>query len=148
MAFSSTQNVKTYANNLEILGDKTGNLGQLFDELQSGAAVYDYINGTSQQVVGGASYIPNNAALVTITLPVTSTVGQRLTVVGNGAGGWRIAQNAGQQINKSGATPAFTTVGTVGSLSSSNRYDTIHMVCTVANTTWVVANGQGTHTLV
>ncbi len=148
MAFSSTANLDIYKDNLDILGDKSPSLKTYIDELQSGAAVYDYINGTSQQVVGGASYIPNNAALVTITLPTTSTVGQRLTIVGNGAGGWRVAQNAGQQINKSGATPAFTTVGTGGSLSSSNRYDTIHMVCTVANTTWVVANGQGTHTLV
>jgi len=148
MAFTSTQNVKTYTDNLDILGDKTGNLGQLFDELQSGATNFDAVIGTTQQAIGNAAYIPQNAALVTISLPVTAPVGSRLKVVGNGAGGWRVAQNAGQQINKSGATPAFTTVGTGGSLSSANRYDAVELVCTVANTTWVVANGQGTHTLV
>jgi hypothetical protein len=144
MAFTSTQNVKTYAQNLEILGDKPGNLGQLFDELRAGAANYDVVTGTSQQAVVNASYIPNNASLVIITLPATAAVGQRLSVVGNGAGGWRIAQNAGQTINKSGTA---TTAGTGGSLSSANRYDTAHLVCTVANTTWVFSSGQGAHVL-
>ncbi len=144
MAFTSTANLDTYKNNLDILGDKSPSLKSYIDELQSGAAVYDLVNGTTQQATGSASYIPNNAALVTITLPATSSVGQRLTVVGNGAGGWRIAQNAGQQINKSATA---TSVGTGGSLSSANRYDTAHLVCTVANTTWVFSHGNGAHVL-
>ena len=121
MAFSKTDNLDTYKNNLEILGDKTPNLKTYIDELQAGAANYDVVSGTSQQATVNASYIPNNASLVTITLPVTAAVGQRLSVVGNGAGGWRIAQNAGQTINKSGAA---TTTGTV------------------ANTTWVFSSGR------
>ena len=144
MAFSSTSNLDTYKNNLEILGDKTPNLKTYIDELQGGAATYDVVNGTAQQANVNASYIPNNASLVTITLPATAAVGQRLSVVGNGAGGWRIAQNAGQTINKSGAA---TTTGTGGSLSSANRYDTAHLVCTVANTTWVFSSGNGSHVL-
>ncbi len=144
MAFTSTANLKTYANNPEILADKTGSLGQLIDELQAGSANYDVVSGATQQAVGNASYIPNNASLVTITLPATAAVGQRLAVVGNGAGGWRIAQNAGQQINKSATA---TTAGTGGSLSSANRYDTAHLVCTVANTTWVFSHGNGAHVL-
>ena len=144
MAFTSTANLDTYKNNLDILGDKSPSLKTFVDELQAGAASFDLVNGTTQQAVANAAYIPNNASLVTITLPATSTVGQRLAVVGNGAGGWRIAQNAGQQINKS-ATP--TTAGTGGSLSSANRYDTAHLVCTVANTTWVFSHGNGAHVL-
>lgn len=144
MAFSSTQNLDTYKNNLELLSDKGTSLKGYFDELQAGAANYDVISGTAQQATVNASYIPNNAGLVTITLPATASVGQRLAVVGNGAGGWRIAQNANQTINKSGAA---TTTGTSGTFSSANRYDTAHLVCTVANTTWVFSSGQGAHVL-
>ena len=144
MAFTSTANLDTYRNNLDILGDKNPSLKNYIDELQAGSANYDLVNGTTQQAAGNASYIPNNASLVTITLPATAAVGQRLSVVGNGAGGWRIAQNAGQQINKSATA---TTTGTGGSLSSANRYDTAHLVCTVANTTWVFSSGNGAHVL-
>jgi len=144
MAFTSTANLDTYKNNLDILGDKSPSLKTFVDELQAGSVNYDLVNGTTQQAVGSASYISNNASLVTITLPATSSVGQRLSVVGNGAGGWRVAQNAGQQINKSATA---TTTGTGGSLSSANRYDTAHLVCTVANTTWVFSHGNGAHVL-
>ncbi len=61
MGFTSTANLKTYANNPEILADKTGNLGQLIDELQAGAFNVDAVTGTTQQAPANASYIANNA---------------------------------------------------------------------------------------
>ncbi len=144
MAFSSTQNLDTYKNNIEILGDKTPSLKTLFDELQAGAFNADAVIGTAQQAPANASYIANNAGLVTVTLPTTAAVGSRVRVIGLGAGGWRVAQNASQLVHKSGTA---TTTGTGGSVSSSNRYNAVELVCVVANTEWDVVSSEGTLTL-
>jgi len=141
MAYTSTANLRAYKNNPEILQDKGGDVATLIDELQAGAAAYDAVAGTTQQAAGSANYIPNNASLVTITLPITAAVGSRLRVVGLGAGGWRVAQNASQLIHKSGTA---TTIGTGGHIDSSNRYDAATLVCIVANTEWSIVDSQGT----
>ena len=78
-------------------------------------------------------YIANNAALVTATLPSTSAVGDLVWIVGKGAGGWQIAQNAGQTIHFGNQD---TTMGAGGHLDSTNQYDTIQLLCTAANTDW------------
>lgn len=89
-------------------------------------------------------YIANAATLVVVTLPTTAAVGTTIRVAGMGAGGWKIAQNTGQQINF-GSMP--TTTGTGGSLASGNQYDAAELVCIVANTTWVVVSSQGNITV-
>lgn len=96
------------------------------------------VTGTSQQAITNAGYITNNGALVTITLPTTAAIGDELIVVGKGAGGWTIAQNALQfiQIGSSAST-----IGTGGSVSSTNRYDSLYLVCTTANTAWTTVGG-------
>lgn len=102
----------------------------------TGSASFSWtdVTGTTQTMVADNGYVPDNAGLVTLTLPVTAAFGTRLAIVGNGAGGWRIAQNASQNIKVGSVS---TTTGTGGSVSSTNRYDSIELLCTVANTTWV-----------
>ena len=78
-------------------------------------------------------YIANNAALVTATLPAVSAIGDFVWIVGKGAGGWQIAQNAGQTIHFGNQN---TTVGPGGHLDSANQYDAIQLLCTAANTDW------------
>lgn len=95
---------------------------------------FTHVTGTSQQMVADAGYVPDNVALCTLTLPVNAAFGSAQSVVGLGAGGWRIAQNSGQNIQVGNQT---TTTGVAGSLSSTNRYDSIDLLCVVANTTWV-----------
>ncbi len=56
------------------------------------------VTGTTQQAASNAGYMANNAAQVTITLPAAPAVGDIVAVSGLGAGGWKIAQNAGQHI--------------------------------------------------
>lgn len=98
------------------------------------------VSGTTQAMAVSTGYIANNAGLVTMTLPSTAAVGSVIRVAGNGAGGWKIAQNASQVINV-GNTPSTTGVG--GSVASSNRYDTLELLCTVANTTFTTLSGWG-----
>lgn len=110
-----------------------------------GGIKWTNVTGTSQTAVGNNGYIANNAALVTITLPATAAVGQIVAVTGAGAGGWKIAQNAGQQIFFGSSS---TTSGTGGSLASTNQRDAIELICTAANTGFTVRDAQGNITVV
>ncbi len=101
------------------------------------AIVYPTSNVTTTSVtlVPGYIYTMNDASLITATLPTSAALGTTINIVGNGAGGWKIVQNASQQIN---STATSTTAGTGGSLSSGGRYDSVKLVCTVANTNWAI----------
>lgn len=112
----------------------------------SSVITWSEVTGTSQSMAVNNGYILSNALLVTVTLPLISPLGSILNIVGKGAGGWLVAQNAGQSINLGSST---TTVGVAGSLSSTNQFDSIELVCTVANTVWTQVNApQGNITVV
>ena len=75
----------------------TGNGAGLTNIPSSGSGVaWQNVTGTSQQAQTNTGYLANNAAQVTITLPASPNLGDIVRVSGIGAGGWRIAQNAGQ----------------------------------------------------
>lgn len=111
----------------------------------TGTVAWTDVTGTSQTMAANTGYIADNASLVTLTLPTTAAQGTIIEVAGNGAGGWTIAQNANQNIKIGSST---TTTGVGGSLSSTNRYDGITLLCTVANTTWVTRSVVGNLTVV
>lgn len=104
------------------------------------------VTGTTQAMVADSAYVANNAGLVTLTLPSTAAFGTAIVVLGKGAGGWRIAQNGGQNIQVGSST---STVGAGGSISSTNQWDSISMICVTANTTWSMYGApQGNLTIV
>jgi hypothetical protein len=80
-------------------------------------------------------YVADNAGLVTLSLPTTSSFGDQIDIVGRGAGGWTISQGSGQQIIIGNTS---STVGAGGSVSSTNRRDSLSIVCTNANTEWTI----------
>ncbi|WP_435018503.1 hypothetical protein TA3x_000477 [Tundrisphaera sp. TA3] len=82
------------------------------------------------QMAPNTRYIVNMPTLCTLILPTTAAQGSSILIDGKGAGGWKVAQNAGQAIH----TYSDTTTGTAGSLSSSSRYDNVVLVCITANT--------------
>lgn len=90
------------------------------------------VNGS---FTNGSGVIVNKAGLLTMTLPATAAVGTVIAIQGTafGAGGWAIAQNAGQNIWLQGTS---TTIGVGGSLASSLPSDGVTLLCTVADTTW------------
>lgn len=103
------------------------------------------VTGTSQTMVADGGYVSNNPALVTLTLPTTAAFGTTISVAGKGAGGWKIAQNAGQQIFFGSST---TTSGATGYLQSTQQFDSIELLCITANTQWTVITGpQGAITV-
>lgn len=98
------------------------------------------VTSTSQSMGVNQSYIANNASLVTLTLPSSAAVGDIVRVVGKGAGGWKIAQNASGIIH---CNNGDTTTGTGGYLSSLNQYDCITLECLVANNEWTPIDIRG-----
>lgn len=99
------------------------------------------VTAASQQMIANVTYQINFASLVTLTLPLTSNLGDRIFITGLGAGGWTIAQNSGQNIQIGNIS---STIGVGGSVSSTNRYDGIELFCSVANTTWqTIISPQG-----
>lgn len=98
-----------------------------------GGAHWVTIAGTTQLAAVNTGYIIGNAAQTTITLPTLAEVGSVINVQGLGAGGW-VLQAAAAQIINIGA--AATSAG--GTLISANRYDSLQIVCVLANSTWGV----------
>ncbi len=98
------------------------------------------VTGTTQTMAKNIYYVANNAGTCTMTLPATAAVGDETMIGGLGAGGWILAQGAGQSVNFGNKT---TTVGAGGSIASLHRYDNLHIKCVVANTTWNVIAAQG-----
>lgn len=116
----------------------------------SGAMTWTEVTGTSASMTVNNGYIANNAGLVTLTLPDTAAVGSIVRVTGKGAGGWRIAQNALEQIiwNEGGLDGTDeTTIGVGGRLDSTDDYDSIELICFTANTTWGVLSSKGNITI-
>ena len=63
---------------------------------------WNEVTATAVQALPNNGYLANNAAQVVITLPTAPAVGSIVRVSGTGAGGWRLAQNAGQSVQLQG----------------------------------------------
>ena len=95
------------------------------------------VTAATQSMVSNTIYIANRATQITFTLPATSAVGDFLCVVGQGAGGWLINPNAGQQIRVGSQISTLTT----GSVSATNQADALYLICISANTLWTTFCG-------
>lgn len=109
-------------------------LNTSLDEIESSIIQMFTTSDATQQALPNSGFIPTLSSLVTINLPSTAAAGDRVAVQGEGSGGWKLQANAGQIIHMS---TSATSDG--GSLSSSDRYDTVCIMCIVENTTWSVS---------
>jgi hypothetical protein len=103
----------------------------------AGALPWVVVSGTSQQAVANTGYLASNSAEVTVTLPASPAVGDIVRVSGVGAGGWRIAQNAGQSV----ASGIISLPGSSWTARDSNREWTC--VASSADGTKLVAGTNG-----
>ncbi|MGL4947072.1 MAG: hypothetical protein ACRC4X_05340 [Cetobacterium sp.] len=101
---------------------------------------YTEVTTATQALAVDNAYGANNASQIVFTLPATAALGSVIEIAGVGAGGWRIAQNASQQIHFGNLS---TTVGTGGRIDSTHRRDTIEIRNVVANNEWVVMSSIG-----
>lgn len=124
----------------------TNGAGSITIAASGGGLTWTVVTGTTQAAAVNNGYIANNAGLVTVTLPATSAVGDMVAVTGiNNATGWKVAQNAGNQIFFGTSS---STSGTGGSLASTATRDVVYLVCMTANATWNVVNSIGNITVV
>ena len=123
----------------------TTGAGTLGLTVTGGGTAWTEVVGTTVALAVNNGYILNNAGLVTATLPATAILGSVIKIVGKGAGGWLVAQNGGQTIHFGISN---TTTGAGGSLASTQRYDCIELVCTTADTDFVVRSSIGNITVV
>lgn len=114
----------------------------------SSGITWSVITGSTQAATVNSGYICNYNGTLVVTLPATAAVGTQIGISGmfNVANNWQVTQNAGQQIFYNSSA---TTVGVSGYLqsSSTNFYCTATLVCNVANTSWIVLNGNGNITV-
>lgn len=118
----------------------TNGAGSITISAGGGGFSWTEVTGTSQAIAVNNGYIANNAALITFTLPVTAAIGDTFQIVGKGAGGWTIAQNASQLIHIGNLV---STTGVGGTMSSTNRYDCVEIVCITANTEFTITDFVG-----
>ena len=109
---------------------------------------FDWVNvtGTSAQMVKEHGYAANNAGLVTLTLPAPggTQFGDTVAAMNIGAGGFKIAQGAGQQMI---IGPSSTTIGVTGYIQTTTTTDGIELICGPDNLTWRTTTGpQGSFT--
>jgi len=104
----------------------------------------DY-SGSEHSLVVNNAFIVNAGAALVFSLPASSSVGDVVALVLDGATSWSISQGAGQQIRLGSSE---TTAGVGGSLTSTAQGDAIHMVCSVASTRWNVVSSIGNITIV
>ena len=142
--YDGTRLVTTVAGTTgQFLGGNTG-LAPTFQNLP-GAFTWSVIT-INQSALVNNGYICNKAGLLTILLPVTSAIGDIIEISGmNTDLGWSIAQNANQTIHFG---ILDTTTGIGGSLSSTKKYDSVKIVCNIANTDWIVLSSIGNLTVV
>ncbi len=104
------------------------------------------VAGTSQAMSSGHVYIANAAGQTTFTLPATSSVGDIIRVIGSSlnTGGFKITYTTGQII---WGPAGSSTVTTGAATSAAAAAQAVQIVCTIANTTWVIVDNSGTITL-
>jgi len=109
-----------------------------------GGLIWEEVTDAAKAGAINHGYICNRGTLVTVTLPSTAAIGSVISIVGKGAGLWRIAQNAGESIIFGSET---STGGVGGYLAATLLNDCAEIVCTTADTVWTVRSSIGNLTV-
>lgn len=95
---------------------------------------------TDTNAVADNGYIVNGSGIIEVTLPTTCAVGKQIEIVWAAAHWWILAQNAWQIVHFGVVT---STTWTGGSMNSTQKRDSIRLVCTVADTEFQVISSVG-----
>lgn len=131
--------IQTYTNTTNVTFPTTGTLATT---AQLNFSTYNDVSGTTQVAAVNNGYIISNAGQTTITLPATAAEGSIIAVQGKGAAGWILAANTAQVIHLGSSASSAT-----GSLTSTNQWDAVEVVCVTANSIWAVKSVIGNLTV-
>jgi hypothetical protein len=144
----SANGVVISQNNLAFTATSAGSVNQVLTSNGPGAdptfqnsssGIFPWSDETSNKTLGiNQGYTTSGGSLITLTLPTLVAYGSIFRIVGNGIGGWKVAQNAGQTIHFGNVN---TTTGASGFIQSTQQYDSIELLCTIANTDFTIING-------
>lgn len=118
--------------------------GTINAETTAVGSSWETITTTSHAMEMSKGYIPNNVGLVTLTLPTTAVVGSEIKLMGLGAGGFKIAQNASQTITH---LDKASTVGVTGYVASTDKYDCFTLRCAETDTHFRMTGVEGNITV-
>lgn len=122
----------------------TNGAGSITISGSGGGFSWTEVTGVAQTMVANNGYVTSNAGQVVLTLPATSVIGDTIKVQGKGTGGWKVAQNAGQLIHFNSST---TTLGVLGYIESTQRYNSVELVCITNTNEWAVNSASGNLTV-
>lgn len=96
------------------------------------------ISGTSASMNPGIVYILHSTSLTTLTLPVLANIGDLIQIIGEGSGGFKVAQNTSQYIASGNMN---TTTGTSGYIqtTANNTFVSLRYVNT---NKWMVSSSN------
>lgn len=123
-----------------------GTAGAFTVNIKQGGFAVTPVAGASQALTSQGTFIANDSAQTTFTLPATSAVGDIINVIGSAlnTGGWKITYGSNQIIwGPAGSSTLTTGNAATGSAAA----QTASLMCVVADTTWVIFANSGTITL-
>ena len=107
-----------------------------------GTLTWNDVAGTSQAATINNGYIISNAAQTTVTIPATAAEGSVFAVQGKGSAGWILQMNTGQTCHLGSSASS-----SAGTLTSTNQWDSVTILCVTANTTFAVTSVVGNLTV-
>lgn len=140
VTLTGVQGVAVSNKNYVTINTSTGQIGSDAGGGGGGGLTFSVITADQTASVNNG-YICNKAGLLLLALPATAAVGSVIEVSGmNTDLGWKITQASGQTIHFG---TSDTTTGATGYLASIKKYDSVRLVCNIANTDWIVLSAQG-----
>lgn len=100
------------------------------------------VTDATQAMAVSTGYIGNRGTAITYTLPATASVGDRIRMTNFGAGLPVLTAAAGDTIKVVAST---TSAG--GTLTATEQFAAIEVVCVVEDTTWIVLSMTGNWTI-
>ena len=113
--------------NMVTINTSTGQLGS--QAVPSSTFTWNDVTGGSATLAAANGYIADKSTLTTFTMPTNNAIGDTITIVGKGSGGWNIVYTTGQNI----IFGTSTTTTTTGNLASTQQTDVVNLVCTTAS---------------
>jgi len=142
---AAQQSIASVGSSGEVLTSNGAGALPTFQAASGGGLTWSTVSGTTQTAAVNNGYILLNNSLTTVTLPTTAAVGDVVRVTGTGTAYFTVDYGTGVIIHFVD-TNTDTTV-TTGSLTATDRYASLELVCVVADVRWNVISCTGNFTV-